>query len=124
MSDKRKRTILSVVGMVALLIACVIGVQAVFAGLGMVSAQNGGVSSSQSAQAEGRKPAGSGAGGFFHTGGCRLRPARPQLLPLLRRGPALLLPVGPVLSLLWGADRGVGKSHVEKSRREITWRKS
>ena len=52
MSDKRKRTILSVVGMVALLIVCVIGVQAVFAGLGMVSAQHG-VSSSQSAQEEG-----------------------------------------------------------------------
>ena len=95
MSDKKKRTILSVVGMVALLIVCVIGVQAVFAGLGMVSAQHGGVSSSQSAQAA-----------------------------LLRRGPALLLPVGPVLSLLRGADRGIGKSHVEKSRREITWRKS
>ena len=72
MNDKRKRAILSVVGMVALLIVCVIGVQAVFAGLGMVSAQHGGVSSSQS-------------------------------LPLLRRGPALLLPVGPVLSLLRGA---------------------
>ena len=53
MSDKRKRTILSVVGMVALLIVCVIGVQAVFAGLGMVSAQHGGVSSGQSAQAGG-----------------------------------------------------------------------
>lgn len=39
MNDKRKRTILSVVGMVALLIVCVIGVQVVFAGLGMVSAQ-------------------------------------------------------------------------------------
>ena len=111
MNDKKKRTILSVVGMVALLIVCVIGVQAVFAGLGMVSAQHGGVSSSQSAQAEG-------------DGSQRLRPARPQLLSLLRRGPALLLPVGPVLSLLRGADRGVGKSHVEKSRREITWRKS
>ncbi len=49
MNDKRKRAILSVVGMVALLIVCVIGVQAVFAGLGMVSAQHGGVSSSQSA---------------------------------------------------------------------------
>ena len=46
MNDKRKRTILSVMGMVALLIVCVIGVQAVFAGLGMVSAQHGGVSSS------------------------------------------------------------------------------
>ena len=53
MNDKRKRAILSVVGMVALLIVCVIGVQAVFAGLGMVSAQHGGVSSSQSAQADG-----------------------------------------------------------------------
>ena len=54
MSDKRKRTILSVVGMVALLIVCLIGVQAVFAGLGMVSAQQGDVSSSsQSAQADG-----------------------------------------------------------------------
>ena len=53
MSDKRKRTILSVVGMVALLIVCVIGVQAVFAGLGMVSAQNGDILDSQSAQAEG-----------------------------------------------------------------------
>ena len=53
MNDKRKRAILSVVGMVALLIVCVIGVQAVFAGLGMVSAQHGGVSSSQSAQVDG-----------------------------------------------------------------------
>ena len=53
MSDKRKRTILSVVGMVALLIVCVIGVQAVFAGLGMVSAQHGGVSSGQGAQGGG-----------------------------------------------------------------------
>ena len=53
MNDKRKRAILSVVGMVALLIVCVIGVQAVFAGLGMVSTRNGGVSSSQSAQADG-----------------------------------------------------------------------
>ena len=53
MNDKRKRTILSVVGMIVLLLVCAIGVQAVFAGLGMVSAQNGGVSSSQSAQAEG-----------------------------------------------------------------------
>ena len=32
MKDQKKRTILSVVGMVALLIVCVIGVQAVFAG--------------------------------------------------------------------------------------------
>ena len=53
MNDKRKRTILSVVGMIVLLLVCAIGVQAVFAGLGMVSAQNGGVSSSQSAQTEG-----------------------------------------------------------------------
>lgn len=53
MNDKRKRTILSVVGMIVLLLVCAIGVQAVFAGLGMVSAQRGGVSSSQSAQAEG-----------------------------------------------------------------------
>ena len=53
MSDKRKRTILSVVGMVALLIVCVIGVQVVFAGLGMVSAQNGDILDSQSAQADG-----------------------------------------------------------------------
>ena len=54
MKDQKKRTILSVVGMVALLIVCVVGVQAVFAGLGMVSAQQGDVSSSsQSAQADG-----------------------------------------------------------------------
>ena len=53
MNDKRKRTILSVMGMVALLIVCVIGVQAVFAGLGMVSAQNGDILDSQSVQAEG-----------------------------------------------------------------------
>ena len=53
MNDKRKRTILSVVGMIVLLIVCAFGVQAVFAGLGMVSTRNGGVSSSQSAQADG-----------------------------------------------------------------------
>ena len=55
MNDQRKRTILSVIGMLALLIACVIGVQAVFAGLGAafpqkdVSLQGDG-SQSQAAQ--------------------------------------------------------------------------
>ena len=53
MNDKRKRTILSVVGMIVVLLVCAFGVQAVFAGLGMVSAQNGDILDSQSVQAEG-----------------------------------------------------------------------
>ena len=53
MNNKRKRTVLSVAGLIVLLLLCVAGVQAVFAGLGMISAQNGGVSSSQSTQAGG-----------------------------------------------------------------------
>ena len=50
MNDQRKRTILSVIGMLALLIACVIGVQAVFAGLGAAIPNQGrGQSTSASA---------------------------------------------------------------------------
>lgn len=39
MDNKKKRTILSIVGMIALLLVCVLGVQAVFSGLGIVSSQ-------------------------------------------------------------------------------------
>lgn len=54
MNDKKKRTILSVVGMIVLLLVCAFGVQAVFAGLGMVGSQSGGSSSSsQSVPADG-----------------------------------------------------------------------
>ena len=97
MSDKRKRTILSVVGMIVLLLVCAIGVQAVFAGLGMVSAQHGGVSSSQSAQAEGdgSQPAQEPGASSAPEDAGSAQPA-PSLCPLCGEGQPTSIPWGPV----------------------------
>ena len=72
MKDQKKRTILSVVGMVALLIVCVVGVQGICRpGDGKRPA--GGCLILQSERPGGRrwKPDGSESGGFFRTGGYR-----------------------------------------------------
>ena len=68
MNGQKKRTVFSVLGLVALLLACMVGVQGVFAGLGMVAAQGEGSEVSQSASADAsqsqpegeREPSGSG----------------------------------------------------------------
>ena len=52
MDEKKKRTIMSIVGMVALLLVCVIGVQMVFAGLGVAFSDQGDATSGPGSQGD------------------------------------------------------------------------
>ena len=58
MNEKKNNGILSIVGLIALLIACVIGVQAMFTALGAMGAEGKAAAGSQTVQADASQSAG------------------------------------------------------------------